>query len=62
MTILKIYLILSLIWSIFSFYKHRVSYPSPLNGWMNCLQTAVINFLVFPYALGVAIANKKIFK
>jgi hypothetical protein len=62
MIVLKIYLVLCLIWSVFAFYKHRVSYPTPLNCWMNCLITAVLNFVIFPYAFGVAAANKKIFK
>lgn len=61
MTILKIYLVLCLIWSVFAFYKHRVSYPAPFNDWNQCFRTALLNFAIFPYALGVAIANKKIF-
>ena len=54
-----VYLILCILWSIFSFYKHRTSYPVPLNSWGNCLKTAWTNFLVFPYALAIAIKDKK---
>lgn len=57
---IKIYLIVSFIWAVFAFYKHRVSYPAPLNSWTNCIYTAFINFLVFPYAFMVALLNGKI--
>lgn len=62
MNAIKIYLILCLVWSLFAFYKQRTTYSVPFNSWRNCLNAAVINFLLFPYALGVAIVNGKIFK
>lgn len=57
---IKTYLVLSLLWSILSFYKCRVSYPVPLNNYGNCLKTMIVNFVVFPYALYTAIKNKKV--
>lgn len=58
--IIKIYLFFSLLWSVFSFYKCRVSYPVPFNNYGNCLKTMIVNFVAFPYALYTAIKNKKI--
>ena len=59
-TIVIVYLCIAFIWSMISIYKHRVTYPRPLNNWLNCTMTGIINFLVCPVSMYVAFKKKKI--
>ena len=61
MTILKVYLLICLVWGIFAARKHRIFYEgSPYNSWNQCLNTFIVNFILCPYAIYVAIINKKL--
>jgi len=57
---LEIYLIFCAVWSVIAFYKQRTSYKAPLNNWMGCFTTALLNFAIAPIALVIAIKNKKL--
>ena len=57
---MKTYLSICFLWSIFALYKHRITYPVPLNNWTQGFITALINFVICPIAIIVAIKNKKI--
>jgi len=57
---MNIYFILCLLWGLYASYKQRTIYQRPLNCWKNVIITGLINFWVFPYALYIAIKNKKI--
>jgi len=57
---MNIYFILCLLWGLYASYKQRTIYQRSLNCWKNVIITGLINFWVFPYALYIAIKNKKI--
>jgi hypothetical protein len=58
MIILYIYLVVCLIWGCFAVYKNH-QYPiNPTN--INHLVVFLINFILFPYCLYIALKNKKI--
>lgn len=59
MLILKIYFLICLFWSVYTFYKHRVSNLPPLNSWRECRDVAIVNFIVCPYAIYIAYQNNK---
>jgi len=59
MILLWIYLGLCFIWACFAVYKNMTSYSFVPSLWLNFV-TFVLNFLIFPVAVGIAIKTKKL--
>jgi hypothetical protein len=55
-----IYLCINIIWAVYTSYRQRIDYKKPFNCWKNVIITGLINLLIFPYSLYIAIKNKKI--
>jgi hypothetical protein len=60
MTFLSIYLLLAAAWGIFAVYKQHYLAKHLYEAWIFCLFCFIVNFLLFPICLIVAIKNKKI--
>ena len=60
MIFLKVYLVGCLLWSIFALYKHRTTYPAPFNNYRSGMITMMMNFIICPYAIYIAISKNKI--
>lgn len=57
---ITIYLTICFCWCILALYKHRTTYPKPFNNWKSGIITMIINFIIFPYAIYIAVKMKKI--
>lgn len=53
------YLGACLVWAWYAFRMQRECYKPPMNCWRNCFYAAFINFILCPYAIYIALKNKK---
>jgi beta-lactamase regulating signal transducer with metallopeptidase domain len=59
-TTLVIYLILAFIWGIYAAYRNYQMAKKLYGVWLNVTIGFLINFILFPYCLYIAIKNKKL--